>query len=169
VDPASKDERKRLLVVTPGNLRQSHLYVREHYDFFPPDTIGPSRRSREGARRGIEIVLGGLNESVTTDIGTNAKTGKPRAFFRGRAWVRRFFEHHQIKPGGALCLERLDARRYHLSVEGISGNGRSLTAAEFFSGIGLVRLALERQGWRVVFPNDSHPDKAAMYPLAETS
>lgn len=37
------------------------------------------------------------------------------------------------------------------------------TAAEFFSGIGLVRLALERVGWRVVFANDLDPDKQEIY------
>ncbi len=40
---------------------------------------------------------------------------------------------------------------------------RPLRAAEFFAGIGLVRLALERQGWDVVFANDIDPNKAAMY------
>lgn len=39
----------------------------------------------------------------------------------------------------------------------------SFTAAEFFAGIGLVRLALERQGWRVSFANDIDPDKHEMY------
>jgi DNA (cytosine-5)-methyltransferase 1 len=36
-------------------------------------------------------------------------------------------------------------------------------AAEFFAGIGLVRLALERCGWRVVFANDIDPGKFQMY------
>lgn len=40
---------------------------------------------------------------------------------------------------------------------------RVFTAAEFFAGIGLVRLALERNGWRVVFANDIDRDKAKMY------
>jgi len=40
---------------------------------------------------------------------------------------------------------------------------RILTAAEFFAGIGLVRLALERQGWRVAFANDIDPAKQEMY------
>ncbi|HLL88402.1 MAG TPA: DNA (cytosine-5-)-methyltransferase, partial [Tepidisphaeraceae bacterium] len=40
---------------------------------------------------------------------------------------------------------------------------RDFTAAEFFAGIGLVRLALERHGWRVLFANDIDPDKAEMY------
>lgn len=37
------------------------------------------------------------------------------------------------------------------------------TAAEFFAGIGLVRLALERQGWRVNFANDIDPGKCEIY------
>jgi DNA (cytosine-5)-methyltransferase 1 len=40
---------------------------------------------------------------------------------------------------------------------------RRLVAAEFFSGIGLVRLALESEGWRVKFANDIDPDKAEIY------
>lgn len=39
----------------------------------------------------------------------------------------------------------------------------SRTVAEFFAGIGLVRLALERQGWSVVFANDNDDKKATMY------
>lgn len=38
-----------------------------------------------------------------------------------------------------------------------------LLAAEFFAGIGLVRLGIERQGWRVVFANDIDPQKHEMY------
>lgn len=40
---------------------------------------------------------------------------------------------------------------------------RQFTAAEFFAGIGLVRLALENQGWKVVFANDIDADKLEMY------
>ncbi len=35
------------------------------------------------------------------------------------------------------------------------------TVAEFFAGIGLMRYAFERQGWRVAFANDIDPKKAA--------
>jgi DNA (cytosine-5)-methyltransferase 1 len=38
-----------------------------------------------------------------------------------------------------------------------------LTAAEFFAGIGLVRLALQNQGWQVLWANDIDPAKAQMY------
>ena len=99
-------DRKRLLRVTGGNLRQSHLYVNGHYDFFPKDCVGPSRKPKIGVT-GIEILLEGMNETILTDIGSNAKTGKPRGFFRGRTWVRNFFEYHKTKTGDLLALERL--------------------------------------------------------------
>jgi len=40
---------------------------------------------------------------------------------------------------------------------------RAPRVAEFFAGIGLVRRALEDEGFRVVFANDIEPAKAALY------
>lgn len=40
---------------------------------------------------------------------------------------------------------------------------KELFAAEFFAGIGLVRQALEAEGWRVVFANDIEPIKHRIY------
>ncbi|MEW6302044.1 MAG: DNA (cytosine-5-)-methyltransferase [Verrucomicrobiota bacterium] len=37
------------------------------------------------------------------------------------------------------------------------------TFAEFFAGIGLMRMGLERAGWRVAFANDFDEDKRRMY------
>jgi DNA (cytosine-5)-methyltransferase 1 len=37
------------------------------------------------------------------------------------------------------------------------------TFAEFFAGIGLMRSALEREGWRIKFANDIDPAKKEMY------
>ena len=39
----------------------------------------------------------------------------------------------------------------------------SNTVAEFFAGIGLMRMGLERHGWRVAFANDIDPMKQVMY------
>lgn len=39
----------------------------------------------------------------------------------------------------------------------------SRTFAEFFAGIGLMRMGLERQGWRSEFANDNDPKKLEMY------
>lgn len=40
---------------------------------------------------------------------------------------------------------------------------RRKTVAEFFAGIGLMRLGLENAGWEVVFANDIDPAKEEMY------
>ncbi len=37
------------------------------------------------------------------------------------------------------------------------------TFAEFFAGIGLMRMGLEQKGWRIAFANDISEDKYAMY------
>lgn len=37
------------------------------------------------------------------------------------------------------------------------------TAAEFFAGVGLARMGLERAGWRVAFANDIEPAKYRMH------
>jgi len=105
----------RLLRVTAGNLRQNHLYVTGHYDFFPDDIVGTSKRN--GRKSGyIEITLDGLKEPIYTDIGSDPKTGKPRGFLRDRASVKRFFKHHEIKPGAMLALKRVSDRQYELTV-----------------------------------------------------
>lgn len=46
---------------------------------------------------------------------------------------------------------------------GASAVESSLTVAEYFAGIGLMRLGLERAGWRVVWANDIDAEKRAMY------
>ena len=156
-------DRKRILQVTAGNLRQSHLYVNGHLDFFSKAAFGSSKRATK-AQGPIEIYLDGLNETVTTDIGSDAKSGKPRGFLRGRSWVKRFFQFHEVKPGSFLALERVKENEYRLSVARESpGSPAPYRAAEFFAGIGLVRLGLEQSGWQVVFANDIDPDKAEMY------
>ena len=40
---------------------------------------------------------------------------------------------------------------------------KSMSVAEYFAGIGLMRLGLEREGWSVVFANDIDRDKHRMY------
>jgi len=37
------------------------------------------------------------------------------------------------------------------------------TVAEFFAGIGLMRMGLEKQGWNVIFANDIAKEKYEMY------
>ena len=104
MEQLAANDKKRLLTVTAGNLRQRHLYITGHHDFFPPDCFGPARKPANGGSELIEIQLDGLKETVRTDIPTDARTGKPRAFFRERSWVRRFFDHHLLNAGDQLAL-----------------------------------------------------------------
>jgi DNA (cytosine-5)-methyltransferase 1 len=158
-----KDDRKRLIPVTAGNLRQSYLYVNGNHDFFPSDCIGGSKRSANNCRA-IDLFLDGLNKTILTDIGCDSRTGKPRGFLRERGWIRKFYKFHNVVPGTLLVLEKLTERTYRLSVESRNNSSYYIPeCAEFFAGIGLVRLALERQGWRVKYANDIDPKKAEMY------
>lgn len=156
------DERRRIVRITEGNLRNSHIYVKGLEDFLPADIVGGSTRTKRGG--GIQLDIDGLQESVSTDVGSDSKTGQSRGFLRGRNWVRRFFEHHNVTPGSDVAFDRLSERRYRLSV--VNGKPLSLPGrrvVEFFAGIGLVRLGLERHGWEVVFANDIDAAKAEMY------
>ena len=44
-----------------------------------------------------------------------------------------------------------------------SGMNNERTVAEFFAGIGLMRMGLEQAGWNVVWANDIDDDKMKMY------
>jgi DNA (cytosine-5)-methyltransferase 1 len=46
------------------------------------------------------------------------------------------------------------------------GNKYKKTFAEFFAGMGLMRMGLESQGWKVLFANDIDPQKEEMYKAA---
>ena len=94
--------RKRLICVNAANLRQNHLCLTGHADFFPADCYGASSEHK-GTGNPLRLDVLGLPAPVYTDIPTEAKSGKPRRFFRKRAWVGEFFAKHGIKPGDTLA------------------------------------------------------------------
>lgn len=47
--------------------------------------------------------------------------------------------------------------------QGLAALLPQMTVAEFFAGIGLMRMGLEQCGWHVVFANDIDPQKQEMY------
>jgi DNA (cytosine-5)-methyltransferase 1 len=150
---------KRLITISQANIQHGHLYLTGMSDFFPRECLGPPSR-RSGSAQKVQIDVDGFDEPVYTDIPVDAKTGRSRRFFRERAWVRRFFRLHGLRPGDLVAIERIRDRRYAIRPERPASTFR---AAEFFAGIGLVRLALERQGWTVVYANDIDEAKAEMY------
>jgi DNA (cytosine-5)-methyltransferase 1 len=78
-----------------------------------------------------------------------------------KGWrVIRFWESDLQKNPDA-CITRIMEAAEGL-YNGLPHFG-SKTCAEFFAGIGLMRLGLERQGWSVLFANDIDRDKFDIY------
>ena len=148
---------KRTIKVTSGNIRNAHIPVTRLLDVLPSDCLGSSKKSN-GIGKTVRIWLEGLDKAIETDIARDVKTGKPRRQFRDRRWIKRFFQHNKVLAGDELEFERLGDREYRLRL--LRTQPR---IAELFAGIGLVRLALERCGLRVVFANDIEPDKLDIY------
>ncbi len=153
------DDTKRLIRVTEGNIRNHHISVTGLRGFLPTGCVGASKKTAGRARAPITIRLEGLAQTVVTDVGRDAKTGLPRRQLRARAWLRKFYEYHSVRAGDLLELERLGDGTYFLRVAGHS----TIRVAEFFAGIGLVRLGLEQHGFKTVFANDIDPEKLEMY------
>jgi DNA (cytosine-5)-methyltransferase 1 len=67
--------------------------------------------------------------------------------------------------GSKLGSVRAILRSYGQRASGAPSRRKDghLTVAEYFAGIGLVRMGLEPLGWRVEFANDFAPKKHAMY------
>lgn len=85
--------RKRLICVNAANMRENHLYLTGHTDFFPADCYGQSSE-KNGTGKLLRLDVVGLDSPVYTDIPTEARSGKPRRFFRKRAWVG-WYEHRK--------------------------------------------------------------------------
>ena len=163
----SAGHRKRLICVNDANIRESHLYLTGHADFFPADCFGPASR-KTGLGKLLTLQIAGLREAVLTDIPTDARTGKPRRFFRCRGWVREFFKIHGIRHGDTVAVERLGSHRYRVSpfdAKGARQNpwelnfdteppGNGPRVIELFAGAGGMALGFKESGFRTVLANE---------------
>ncbi|MCG3183469.1 MAG: hypothetical protein ICCCNLDF_01572 [Planctomycetes bacterium] len=163
--------RKRLICVTAANLRRNHLYLTGHNDFFPADCYGASN-TKGVLGKHVRLDVVGLSDPVMTDIPTDAKTGKPRRFFRKRGWIREFFKKHGIKPGDTICIERqsshrfrvypFDAKEHRESPASFSykdePEGDGPRVIELFAGCGGMALGFKNAGFRTVLANEWDKD-----------
>ncbi len=106
-------DKKRLISVSGANLRNDHLYISGHHDFFPEECYGESNK-KKGLGRQLTLRVEGLPKPVKTDIAKDGGNGRPRNHFRSRAWVRHFFQRHDLREGDVVAIERLDRFTYRV-------------------------------------------------------
>jgi hypothetical protein len=90
-----------------GNVRNNHINLSKILNAFPHDVIGGTNKA-EAAARQLQIDWGGP-QSVMTDIDGS------KSIFRGRGWVRRFFEASDAQEGDVVVIT--ETAPYHISVQ----------------------------------------------------
>jgi hypothetical protein len=96
----------RVIKLTDSALSHGRINIRAcGREFFPPEAFGNSSRARGGGAR-LCLRIKGLTEPVMTDIPTDA-AGRPRWFFRERAWVKPFIQVNSLSAGAQVLIRRL--------------------------------------------------------------
>lgn len=98
-------DRKRLISIKGGNLRNAHPYISGHHDFFPDECYGPSSK-KNGLGTEMTLLVEGLPDAVKTDIAKDGTNGRRRNFFRNRRWVRRFSRRHVPRQDANPTMHR---------------------------------------------------------------
>lgn len=105
--PAVYTRPERIVItLTGGSLRNSYISLGNHLDFFPAEAVGATSRSG-GEGTMLTLHYDGLPDPVETDI-----AGPPRKDFRDRTSIRKFFAHHDLKPGEKIAIEKRSDYEY---------------------------------------------------------
>ena len=140
---------KKLAIFIDGDLWHGHQYtLRGHV----------SLQSQFAQVHNSEYWSTKLSKNVERDF-------KNTALLLESGWrVLRFWES-DIRESVDSCLRTaLNAiRNSSPRTGGAYGELAKRTVTELFAGIGLVRKALQAEGWRVLFANDNDPDKLDIY------
>lgn len=89
-----------------GDITHQYMSLRskENLKFFPEDSIGGRNEDQQGKL--LSVYFEGLDEIVETDISSSTN------YFRKRSEVRRFFNHHNLKEGDEIIIEKLSDYSY---------------------------------------------------------
>jgi hypothetical protein len=96
-------------VLTEGNLRNSHIYLRGFFARFPSDAIGGSNRG-EAAPRTISVDWDRASP-VETDLDGE------KMFFRSRSIAKRFFADTGAEPGDRVVVTETAPYCYSLALQ----------------------------------------------------
>jgi hypothetical protein len=96
-------------VLTEGNLKNSHIYLRGFFDRFPSDAIGGSSRG-EAAPRTISVDWD-CASPVETDLDGE------KMFFRSRSIAKRFFADTGAEPGDRVLVTETAPYCYSLALQ----------------------------------------------------
>ena len=91
--------------LTGGNLRNDHVYLRGHLDFFPADVLG-APNTRDGQGLPVTLRFAGTGEESVTDIPGD------KLIFRARAPWGRFFGHWRLGDGDEVVIAKAGMRSY---------------------------------------------------------
>lgn len=95
--------------LTEGNLKNNSLRIGvQQMGFFPNDAFGPAN-SKNGTGTALTLHRDGFPDPVSTDI-----DGAKR-IFRNRGPWRAYFEHHHLRAGDQVIIERLSLYEYRLT------------------------------------------------------
>jgi len=95
--------------LTEGNIKNNHFYLRGYVHRFPADLLGGSNKDTKASKEAV-IDWGGPSSAVTDIDGE-------KQFFRGRGWIKQFFEATGARPGDSVFVEEEGPYRYKISLK----------------------------------------------------